>query len=71
MTRIADDFDSIRRRLAELTKTTTVTDPIPTQGRRQCDPPQHPPQRVPGVARACQTRRPLGAFGCVLAAAAQ
>jgi len=28
MTRIADDFDAIRRRLAELTKTTTST---PTQ----------------------------------------
>ena len=46
MTRIADDFDSIRRRLAELTKTTTVTDPIPTQGKTAMRP-------APAPAPAC------------------
>ena len=46
MTRIADDFDLIRRRLAELTKTTTVTDPIPTQGKTAMRP-------APAPAPAC------------------
>ena len=46
MTRIADDFNSIRRRLAELTKNTTVTDPIPTQGKTAMRP-------APAPAPAC------------------